>query len=127
MTTKLTEEELAEWERLAAEWAKGSLKDSEDERWAAMWDYANGAHDIVPRLLAEVRELRTKLSRVESWTHEFGAALTPPGPDTYGEGMRDAKHQVARIVEYKDESDELSTRRSAARLEEKKLRRYDRE
>lgn len=38
------------------------------------------------------------LTRILAWTHEYGASLKPPGPDTYGEGMRDAKDQVAAIL-----------------------------
>ena len=32
------------------------------------------------------------------WSHEYGAALKPPGADTYGEGKRDAKNEVAAIL-----------------------------
>lgn len=38
------------------------------------------------------------LNAVEQWTHEFGAHLCPPGADTYGEGVRDCKQQVADIL-----------------------------
>jgi hypothetical protein len=40
-----------------------------------------------------------KLSMMREWTNTFGKALCPPGPDTYGEGMRDAKAQVAAILD----------------------------
>lgn len=45
--------------------------------------------------LAACAEMRAAL---EHWTHVYGAALCPPGPDTYGEGMRDAKDQVRAIL-----------------------------
>ena len=38
------------------------------------------------------------LGAVWEWTHQYGAALKPPGADTYGEGMRDAKEQVQRLL-----------------------------
>jgi hypothetical protein len=38
------------------------------------------------------------LAQIVAWTHEHGAALCPPGADTYGEGMRDAKAQVASML-----------------------------
>jgi len=38
------------------------------------------------------------LALIEEWTHQYGAALKPPGADTYGEGMRDAKDQVSRML-----------------------------
>ncbi len=47
----------------------------------------------------EVERLRAALSRVEQWTHEHGAALVPRVcADTYGEGMREAKKQVAALA-----------------------------
>lgn len=39
-----------------------------------------------------------RLRRVAEWTHIYGAALCPPGADTYGNGMREAKRQVALII-----------------------------
>lgn len=44
----------------------------------------------------ELEQARATLADVREWTHVFGAALKPPGPDTYGNGMRDAKEQVER-------------------------------
>lgn len=38
------------------------------------------------------------IALLEQWTHTFGKSLIPPGADTYGEGMRDAKDQVAVIL-----------------------------
>lgn len=45
-----------------------------------------------------VAELEAALVRVETWTHEHGTALVPRGADTYGEGKRDAKQEVSRIL-----------------------------
>lgn len=47
---------------------------------------------------ADVASTQAVLSRLADWTRTFGAALIPRGADTYGEGMRDAKDQVARII-----------------------------
>jgi hypothetical protein len=51
---------------------------------------------------AELRQRDVALGRIAQWTHEFGAALKPRRADTYGEGMRDAKEQVARIIDAVD-------------------------
>lgn len=45
--------------------------------------------------MSEIEALRAALRK---WTMEFGPALKPLGADTYGEGMRAAKSQVARIL-----------------------------
>lgn len=39
------------------------------------------------------------VGRLVQWTRTYGAALCPPGPDTYGEGVRAAKDQVRRILD----------------------------
>lgn len=39
------------------------------------------------------------LGWIRKWTLEHGAALKPVGADTYGEGMREAKRQVARLLD----------------------------
>ena len=39
-----------------------------------------------------------RIARLEAWTHQHGALLRPIGADTYGNGMREAKRQVARII-----------------------------
>ncbi len=44
-------------------------------------------------------ELRGVLSRLETWTRSYGAELCPTGADTYGEGVRDSKERVKRILE----------------------------
>lgn len=38
------------------------------------------------------------LGRLRAWTQVYGKALCPPGADTYGEGIRDAKEQVLKIL-----------------------------
>jgi hypothetical protein len=35
---------------------------------------------------------------LSTWTHEFGGALVPSGADTYGEGVRACKDQVATML-----------------------------
>jgi hypothetical protein len=41
---------------------------------------------------------REGLAALQDWCAQHGAALKPHGADTYGEGMRDAKQQVATIL-----------------------------
>jgi hypothetical protein len=45
-----------------------------------------------------VTELEAKIGQLIAWTHTHGTALCPPKVDTYGDGMRDAKQQVSRIL-----------------------------
>lgn len=54
--------------------------------------------DLV-KCIAEIRKRDFVIGLLGDWTREHGAALCPRGgADTYGEGMRDAKQQVARIL-----------------------------
>lgn len=58
---------------------------------------------VHPQLHAQVVEAHASkytalLVALETWCAVHGAALKPPGADTYGEGMRDAKQQVRRII-----------------------------
>lgn len=46
-----------------------------------------------------IDELEAVIARLREWASTHGAALCPPGADTYGEGMRDAKTQVCRLLE----------------------------
>jgi hypothetical protein len=47
----------------------------------------------------EIEELRRTLSRVETWTRVYGAALVPHGcADSYGDGMRTAKRTVSELL-----------------------------
>lgn len=52
------------------------------------------------KLHAEVERMRAVVSRLGEWVHEFGAALCPRAgaADTYGNGMRWAKNEVATIL-----------------------------
>lgn len=47
---------------------------------------------------ARAEKAEASLGAIVEWSHTYGAALKPPGADTYGEGMRDAKDQVAVIL-----------------------------
>lgn len=38
------------------------------------------------------------LNELDDWCHEFGRALVPSGSNTYGEGVRDSKDAVRRIL-----------------------------
>lgn len=38
------------------------------------------------------------IARLNDWCVTYGKSLCPPGADTFGEGMREAKKQVARIL-----------------------------
>lgn len=51
------------------------------------------------RLTPLVADGNAVLGRLRDWTHEMGKALVPRGPDTYGEGVRDCKAQVGRILD----------------------------
>lgn len=54
--------------------------------------------DRIDYLQTHVAELEAVVSRIRTWAHEHGAALCPPGADTYGEGKREAKREVASIL-----------------------------
>ena len=47
----------------------------------------------------ELRAMLDVISRIGEWTHTFGADLVPKRADTYGDGMREAKSVVAKILE----------------------------
>lgn len=65
----------------------------------ALEAYADeAARTIAQALVGEQDERDFVIGLLGDWTHEHGAALCPRGADTYGEGMRDAKQQVARIL-----------------------------
>jgi len=59
---------------------------------------AAASPSMVLALVAEVERLREALASVETWTHEYGAALKPTRADTFGDGMREAKAQVGRLL-----------------------------
>ena len=47
---------------------------------------------------SELDRLSDLLARIHEWTLAHGKDLCPSGADTYGEGMRDAKTQVSRMI-----------------------------
>lgn len=50
----------------------------------------------IPALRVEVSRSRDILEGLREWSNTYGAALNPAGrSDTFGEGMRAAKHQVS--------------------------------
>jgi Lar family restriction alleviation protein len=53
---------------------------------------------IAPETAVALARAERKLAVLAEWTHRFGRALCPPGADTYGEGIRDAKEQVSNIL-----------------------------
>ena len=68
-------------------------------------DEAQSEHDEAlldaAKLRAERDEARAALARITMWTCQYGAQLCPPSnrADSYGDGMRDAKDVVARLME----------------------------
>jgi hypothetical protein len=58
-------------------------------------DESEGAFKVWRRRCDEADRV---LDDIGQWTREFGARLCPPGADTYGEGVRDCKQQVADIL-----------------------------
>lgn len=58
--------------------------------------------ELVRDYVEECGRLGTVVGYVAAWTHEYGTALNPPGADTYGEGKRDAKNEVAAILRGKE-------------------------
>jgi hypothetical protein len=69
-------------------------------------DERDAAYTEARTAKTELARLRGLLARVETWTKEYGAALKPSGADTYGEGMRVAKWQVANLIREGGPSDE---------------------
>lgn len=82
-----------------AEWREACDRDDDDE-------LPSVACENFSAILAEVTALRAKLAmaekalvRIEDWTLQYGAALCPNGSsDTFGDGMRAAKKQVAALA-----------------------------
>lgn len=56
------------------------------------------SYRLVPKLDAALAANAEMRAALEHWTHIYSKALSPPGHDTYGEGMRDAKDQVRAIL-----------------------------
>jgi hypothetical protein len=63
-----------------------------------MLERAYRAEDERDQLRAEIDRLRAVVARVETWTHTFGSELRPRSADTYGEGVRDSKERVAKML-----------------------------
>jgi hypothetical protein len=55
-------------------------------------------NDELIRRARHVAELETILGRVVEWTRAYGSELVPAGVDSYGEGVRDCKARVGRII-----------------------------
>ena len=75
------------------------------EGWEQREDEGDYPRRLAQKAMTEADALRARAEKAEAalgaltaWTHEYGAALKPPGANTYGEGMRDAKDQVAAIL-----------------------------
>ena len=47
---------------------------------------------------AEITRMTLILSKIHEWTCTYGRELCPPGADTYGEGVRDSKDKVSRLL-----------------------------
>lgn len=98
--TALTPEEIAGLTKRA----RTVLDDRSDWSWARQGTVRALVRDLLStaeeahRLRAEVERLSAIVGAVESWSHRYGASLVPPGTDTYGEGMRDAKAQVGTLL-----------------------------
>ena len=78
----------------AAEAEKIAGPDPRDAEIAALKARAERAEAEADHL----NRLNAVVGALTAWTHEYGAALKPPGADTYGEGKRDAKDEVAAIL-----------------------------
>ena len=81
-----------------AEAAEARVRELEDITTRQMLVERDAAERLVA-LRAENATLRAIVARLGEWTHEFGAALKPKGADTFGEGVRECKAQVARILD----------------------------
>ena len=86
----------------SAEYAVECMRDLATGEARSTHDAAIARAETAERALAEAREredaTRALLWRLATWTHQMGSALKPQLADTYGEGMRDAKGQVARML-----------------------------
>jgi hypothetical protein len=88
-----------EWAALRAR-AEAAEKER-DEAVARMREARCVCVQVNPAHLRAIEErdaLRTALAELNAWTNEYGAHLCPTGADTYGEGVRDCKRQVAAIL-----------------------------
>lgn len=87
-----------------AEHALQALRAALTEGEAATADAEGESADISSELAAAKARIATleaelaAIDAIDAWAHQYGAALCPPGADTYREGMRDAKEQVQRLL-----------------------------
>lgn len=56
------------------------------------------AADHAEELETAQRKLGALTAALETWCCTYGAALTPTGADTFGEGMRAAKDQIRKLI-----------------------------
>lgn len=87
--------------RLASD--KEAMRAERDEALASATFERTVANEWLAQLhdaRRERDEARGLLGRIGDWTHQFGAALCPTAgsADSFGDGMREAKRQVATIV-----------------------------
>jgi predicted nucleic acid-binding Zn-ribbon protein len=69
-----------------------------DEARDAWDDSYQDLREVIDLREAEIARQHKTLGEIAEWSHTFGAALNPPGANTYGEGKRDAKDEVAAIL-----------------------------
>jgi hypothetical protein len=75
------------------------LRAALDPSAGAFLDRLELANKRIHAVEADNERLRGVLGRVIDWTHQYGAALCPgTRPDTFGEGMREAKEQIKRLA-----------------------------
>jgi hypothetical protein len=55
-------------------------------------------HDKLVDAHNQLATQQAALVRIREWADQYGADLKPPSADTYGEGKRDAKAQVKRML-----------------------------
>lgn len=92
---------IREFEENAPKWVEELIDALTSERDEALTPTRGGY--VHPQLHAQIVEAHASkhtalLVALETWCAVHGSALKPPGADTYGEGMRDAKQQVRRII-----------------------------
>lgn len=97
-------------ERAEAAEHKCAELQSRCDKLACLADSRDGS---MKALFERVKEMENALADVAQWTHEFGAHLCPPGADTYGEGVRDCKQQVADILSREQKSEHIPIARPA--------------
>jgi hypothetical protein len=59
-------------------------------------------HDKLVDAHNQIASMQATLGRIREWADTYGDDLKPTGADTYGEGKRDAKTQVKRMLSPSD-------------------------